>query len=82
MSPMDNKYHLSNDSTHNTEDLVFSGNRLSIARRARGFTMTALATEIGLTASSITQFENEKKKPSSETVIKIQNILNFPSGYF
>lgn len=45
-------------------------------RKQRGLTQKQLAKEIGLTASTITKYENNTLEPSFETMMKICEVLN------
>ena len=44
-------------------------------RRARGLTIRDLAEQVGLSASIISYYENEKRKPSYEVLVKLSEAL-------
>lgn len=60
----------------------FNGDRLKSARKYRGLTITELASAIEVTKQSISQFESGQITPLFETLMKIVNVLKFPSDYF
>ncbi|MFQ3857906.1 helix-turn-helix domain-containing protein [Leptospira kirschneri] len=60
----------------------FLGSRLREAREINGFTITDLAERLEITKQAVSQFESGKSYPSSETIIRISNILNFPLYFF
>ncbi len=60
----------------------FSGDRLNLARRARGLTAKALAETVGVSAQSISQYEKDTHKPQHEVFRRICSVLNMPTDYF
>ena len=60
----------------------FSGTRLRSARIYRGMTITELATYLGVTKQSISQYENNLISPQFEVLMKMINVLKFPREYF
>jgi Zn-dependent peptidase ImmA (M78 family)/DNA-binding XRE family transcriptional regulator len=61
---------------------AFNPQRLVVARRRRGHTMTSLAKLIGVQPRSISAFENGEFPPSEETLIAIVKRLRFPLDFF
>lgn len=60
----------------------FNGERLKRARILRGYTISQLADEVGVTKQSISLFENNKSLPKPDTLFKICNTLNYNRKYF
>jgi Zn-dependent peptidase ImmA (M78 family)/transcriptional regulator with XRE-family HTH domain len=56
--------------------------RLTVARKRRGLTMAALAQRVGLTARSISAYENGSMDPQEQTVEAIARALGFPVDFF
>ena len=56
--------------------------RIKQARKAKSWTMTRLADEVGLTRQSISQFEKGDAKPSPEKLREIAKKLEQPAQYF
>lgn len=56
--------------------------KLKEARLARGYTVTALAEKIGISKQTISKYELGQSSPSSETMIKYCNFLNFDINFF
>ena len=50
--------------------------RLSIIRKARGYTQEDLAKKLCVNVYTISRFENGTKKPSLELLIRIADILD------
>ncbi|WP_083935747.1 helix-turn-helix domain-containing protein [Saccharomonospora halophila] len=61
---------------------MFTPSRLVLARKRRGFTLTRLADEVGLTAQSLSNAENGRQVPSMETLTALSEVLNFPATFF
>jgi Zn-dependent peptidase ImmA (M78 family)/transcriptional regulator with XRE-family HTH domain len=61
---------------------MFNPRRLSLARRRRRLTATALAERAGLALDTISRLENGSNLPDSETVAKLVRALNFPDQFF
>ena len=51
------------------------GKRLSVLRKARGFTQTELAKKIGVTRRIIVYYESESKYPPTHLIIPIAKVL-------
>lgn len=60
----------------------FDGSRLAVARRLRGWTKAALAREVGVTPSAITQFEKGHTHPSAAVAAALSLKLGFPRDFF
>lgn len=56
--------------------------KLKEARLARGYTVTALAENIGISKQTISKYELGQASPSSETMMKYCNFLNFDINFF
>ncbi|WDT55778.1 helix-turn-helix domain-containing protein [Streptomyces sp. G7(2002)] len=61
---------------------MFTPERLVLARKRRRMTLAALAREAGVSAQSLTAFENHRKVPSKETLSSLASALNFPVPFF
>lgn len=60
----------------------FNPNRLKLARRRRGLTISGLAERIGVDRKSIHSYESERANPSEETFFRIRQVLGFPPEFF
>lgn len=62
----------------------FAGSRLSLARKLRTFSKKELARNVGISATLITQYEDESNgvEPSLENLDKIARCLCFPKSFF
>lgn len=60
----------------------FIGSNLTEAREARCLHITNLASIVGVSKQSISQFESGKVTPSPETLRRISDRLNFPEEFF
>jgi len=58
------------------------GQRLRRARDERGLSLRALAKEVGLTASLLSQIENGQANPSVDTLFALAEVLAVPVAYF
>jgi len=56
--------------------------RLKEARLSRGYTISDLAKEIGVSRQAVSRYELGTLDPGSETIDKIINILGFPISFF
>jgi Zn-dependent peptidase ImmA (M78 family)/DNA-binding XRE family transcriptional regulator len=63
-------------------DEEFNPQRLALARRRRGLTMTKLATRVGVQPRSISAYENGEFAPSDETLAELSKHLRFPVNFF
>lgn len=60
----------------------FVPDRLREAREARGLTAVALADMIGLSAITLSNYENGRTSPRAETLTRIASTLGFPMLHF
>ena len=61
---------------------MFSGQRLSLARRRKGFTKKALAEALGMHPRTVTRWEDDDRSPSETELELICRILGFPKEFF
>lgn len=61
---------------------MFSGQRLSLARKRRRLTSRGFAQQIGMSPVTITRLEKENNEPEPETVDAIARVLGFPREFF
>ena len=61
---------------------MFTGARLSVARRRRGLTKRGLAVAIGVTPHTILRYESGKMVPSEAVVSRLSKALDFPEPFF
>lgn len=61
--------------------LGFVGEKLTIARRARGLTARALAEVVGVSAQAISQYEKGTHAPQHDVFRNIGRALNIPTDY-
>ena len=61
---------------------MFNPNRLELARRRRGWTKSKLATKIGVSTKSITNYESGDQQPSDATLARMATELSFPQAFF
>ena len=61
---------------------MFVSSRLTAVRKRRGKTITALSSDSGISVKSISDYENNKKEPSSETIAVLATALRVPVTYF
>lgn len=55
--------------------------RLKELRTKRGLTMEQLGNDIGITRASISNYENEQKKPSLDIVIRLADYFQVSIDY-
>lgn len=60
----------------------FNPQRLTFARKRRGFTKKALARKLEVNCRTITAYESKEHFPSKEMIRKISLILKFPEKFF
>ena len=60
----------------------FNASRLTLARRRRGMTKTALAKRVGVDARSVAAWENSEYIPEPDKLSRLSSILNFPTEFF
>lgn len=56
------------------------GNNLKKIRKEKGYTQEALAKIMGVSHVYINTYENDKRKPKIETVLKFANALGVPAS--
>lgn len=62
---------------------MFSGKRLSIARRRRAIDKTTLGARVGLTSKTLSRYENgEVTSPPQESLDRLAQELDFPVSFF
>ncbi|MGW1296634.1 helix-turn-helix domain-containing protein [Streptomyces sp. NPDC002533] len=61
---------------------VFTPERLVLARQRRRMTLAALAAKSGVSAQSITAFENSRKQPSEDSLASLADALGYPVRFF
>ena len=61
---------------------MFTPERLVLARKRRRLTLASLASKSGISAQSITAFENHRKTPSAETLSSLADALGYPVAFF
>jgi Zn-dependent peptidase ImmA (M78 family)/transcriptional regulator with XRE-family HTH domain len=61
---------------------MFNPRRLSLARKRRRLTATALAEQASLALDTISRLEKGSNPPDTETVAKLVRVLNFPESFF
>lgn len=59
-----------------------SGSRLTLARKLRGMSQTALAKEVGVTPRAISKYEKEGEGISDMTLAAIADALGFDASFF
>lgn len=57
-------------------------NRIREARIARGFTLTELAEQVGVSRQSVSKYESGLSVPSAHVFSEIVKVLNFPLSFF
>lgn len=61
---------------------MFNPQRLALARKRRGLKIRELATRIGLTDKSVSNYEAGTQEPEDVTLRKIADVLRFPEAFF
>jgi Zn-dependent peptidase ImmA (M78 family)/transcriptional regulator with XRE-family HTH domain len=61
---------------------MFTPSRLEHARKVRGLSLVRLAESAGITARSLSSYENEHGEPSAETLESLAFALDFPISFF
>ena len=57
------------------------GNRTRELRKQRGITMKQLGNVVDLAESTISQYENGKRQPDNETLLRLSEYFNVTVGY-
>lgn len=60
----------------------FIGERLTQARKARGLTAVTLADLLGVSSTTISQYEHNKQAPRPDLMLEISRHLNLPVSFF
>lgn len=55
--------------------------RLAVARKRRGWTLTKLATETGLSRMSLSAYENQRQDPASQTLAALAGALGVAEAF-
>ena len=63
-------------------DRAYSASRLSIARKRRGITKTALARRADVSSRSLTDYESGRRGPGPPALARLAEALEFPIGFF
>ena len=66
----------------NSPVLRFNPQRLEVARKRRGWTKSRLAHEAGISPRMVTAYERDGKRPTTATLERVANCLDFPRGFF
>jgi Zn-dependent peptidase ImmA (M78 family)/DNA-binding XRE family transcriptional regulator len=61
---------------------MFTASRLNLARRRRGLTQVELSRRVGLTAQSLSNYENGRQTPSAQVIERLATVLGFPTSFF
>jgi Zn-dependent peptidase ImmA (M78 family)/DNA-binding XRE family transcriptional regulator len=61
---------------------LFTASRLTLARRRRGLTLVEVAERVGVTAQSISNYENGRQVPSAQVLDGLAEVLGFPVSFF
>lgn len=64
------------------EKRLFNGKQLTFARKARGLTMKALAEQANISRQMISNYESGKTIPTGKNILKLAQVLDFPSSFF
>jgi Zn-dependent peptidase ImmA (M78 family)/DNA-binding XRE family transcriptional regulator len=61
---------------------MFSGQRMSLARRRKGLTKKGMAEALGLHPRTITRWESDDRTPSQVELANVCDLLGFPVEFF
>lgn len=61
---------------------IIRPDRIKLARETRGYSMAELAKLLGVSKQMISQYEAGTSEPSSATLFKIIDVLNYPLSYY
>lgn len=61
---------------------MFNAQRLTFARKRRGFNMTELARVMGVDVRSVSGYEKGEFEPKDERLRKLADVLRFPEEFF
>lgn len=57
------------------------GDRIKLARKSKGMTQSDLAEAVGAKGNSVSDWENNKCKPSPDTIEILMGVLNIEPNY-
>lgn len=72
--------HFSHDEMRGHQMSIFS-RRVHNLRKGRGYTLQQLSKLIGISRTTLADYENESRKPSIETIQKLANVLDTTPDY-
>lgn len=61
---------------------MITSSRLTLARKRRGISLVGLSALVGISAQSLSNYENDRQQPSPEVVGRIAEALRFPPEFF
>ena len=61
---------------------MFTASRMILARKRRGLTHVEVAERIGITAQSVSNYENGRQVPSAQVMDSLAELLGFPVPFF
>jgi len=64
-----------------TVDGTLTPSRLTLARKRRGLTLVQLAAVVGLSARSLSAYENGRQEPGPDTLRRLAAALDMPVGF-
>lgn len=62
--------------------MSFDGKLLQTLRKEKGLTQKAIAKKLNCSVTNYQQWENGKRTPKPETLIKLAKAMDLPPGYF
>src|SRR6202034_763001 len=69
-------------SPHRSRAAMFTASRLVLARKRRGLSLVQLSSEVGVSAQSLSNYENERQEPLSQVIEQLARALRFPVSFF
>lgn len=64
------------------DTLVFQGEKLKLARELKLWTISRLGKELNVSHQLVSDWENNKKRPTFEKILDIENKLGFPRRFY
>jgi Zn-dependent peptidase ImmA (M78 family)/DNA-binding XRE family transcriptional regulator len=61
---------------------LFTASRLTVARKRRGLTLVEVGDRAGITAQSVSNYENGRQVPSAQVLDRLAEALRFPVSFF
>lgn len=61
---------------------MFTASRLTLARKRRGLTLVEVGDRAGITAQSVSNYENGRQVPSAQVLDRLAEALRFPVSFF